>query len=370
MISRRTFAWLVLVCLGMAGCSSVPSYREPTSSNQNVKIKATGSGVGGCGLRSDPVCEAKVLLVDGQKTAFLSSGVEVEPGQHTLRLSCFVKTGAFANPKFFFTDRTVQLNPGGTYRVDGLMQDDVCNLTLVDEVLNTPVTPMPLLVKASATGTYPSTEIISLYSSADTISTWSETDAEAYLIPKSQLFVQGKAGGGSSTAGLFGGALGALAGVAADRNSNAKAIASIEQDMAISFQQQMADALTASINERQKIGRYKRVDAAKDAQLWLLPSAVLIAKSSGQYALSFRMTVRIHKDANAQEVTKNYWYAVGKTRDLVGPDGWTENHSQPIKDAAAIAFNKLSVALLDDMEGIDRTFDPVQNNVDVAWRQN
>lgn len=367
MISRRILA--CLVCLAIVGCSSVPSYREPNASNQNAKIKATGSGIGSCGLRSDPVCEAKVLLVDGQKTAFLSSGVEVEPGQHTLRLSCFVKTGAFANPKFFFIDRTVQLNPGGAYRVDGVMNDDACNLTLVDEATNAPVTSMPLLVKASAAGTYPTTEVISLYSSIDTVSTWSETDAEAYLIPNSQVFVQGKAGGGSSTGGVFGGALGALVGVAADRNSNAKAVAATEHDLALSFQQQMADALSVSIVERQKTERYKRVVTAKDAQLLLLPSAVLIAKSNGQWALSFRMTVRVHKDSNAQEITKNFWYAVGKMRDLTGPDSWTENHSQQIKDAATIAFNKLSAALLDDMEGIDKTFDPGQIKTDVALRQ-
>ncbi|GAB4063642.1 hypothetical protein [Uliginosibacterium sediminicola] len=364
MILRHMLA--ALLCISLVGCSSVPSYQEPSSSSENAKIKATGSGRGFCGLHPNPVCDARVLLVDGLRASLLSSAIDVTPGEHTLRLFCTSKTGPLANQSASFADRTVRLEPGGTYRVEGSMEDEICYLSLLDDRTNTPVKVKPLVVKASPPGTYPNAEMIALHASGDTVSTFTEVPAGTYLVPNSQVFVQGNASGGTNTGAMMGGALGALIGASVDRSGNAKAVSDVAQDLTISFQKQMADALSTSMGTRQKPASYKRVDIEKEAQLVLLPSALLVAIPDGKYALSFRMTVRIQKDDKSPVVTKNFWYAVSKMRPLTGPESWTENHAQPIKDIAAIAFTKLSAALLDDIEGIDKVWEqgaPTPNDV-------
>ena len=363
------FLSIVIAGLVCVGCSSVPDYKGPTVSTQTATIEKTGVGMMGCGLSSNPICEAKVLLIDGEKTGFFSSGVNIAPGQHTLRLMCFVKTGAFANPKFFASDQTVNISPGGKYIVKGTMEDGACKLSLVDQGTNAVVTPTVTVVKASAPGTYPESQTIKLFPSTDTVSTWTETPAEYHLIPDSQVFVTGRGGNAGNVGGLFGGALGAVIGVQMDRSGNAETIAKIEQALSLKFTQQLSAALKATAATRTNPHSYVEVAAENEAQLSLLPSATLTLKPDGQTMLSFRLTVRIHQAQGTKEATRNFFYLVGKTRPLEGTESWTEGQSKAIRSAASVALANMSSALIDDIEGKSTIDDPSQSRFDRVWRQ-
>jgi hypothetical protein len=368
--SRKNCKYLigVLALLVSAGCSNIPSYMAPANSSQLATIHNTGTGILTCGLTSNPVCKARVSLIDGRKTDLLTSDSDLEPGEHTIRLFCLVKTGAFASPKGYFEDLTVTLTPGGKYHVDGAMEGESCKLTLVDDNTNGVVKPTVTVVKASPLGTYPDSGTITLFSSTDTVSTWNETAAETYLIPNSQMFVSGHGGNGGTMGGVFGGLVGALVGIHADRSKNSAAVARIEDGLRLTFNQQLSDAVKAAINAHPSPGRYAEVNTKKDARLLLLPSATLVLSKDDMTTLTFRLTVRNHDQQNGNGASTNFFYTIGEKRPLDGPGGWTENQSKAIRDSASIALAKLSSALLDDIEGLPTIEDPQAGKTDIVFR--
>ena len=358
-----------LIALLMLACAEFLILPSPSFAGELAVIEYTGSGIGFCGLRKDPICQARVLLVDGNKSDFLSSEVRVEPGKHTLRMSCSVKFGAFSSMKFFSVDRAVTIRPNGKYHVQGAMEGDICLTSLIDESTNEVAAADVLEIKASPPGTYPTSEPISLFSSSDTVSSWTETPAEDHLIPNSQIYVSGGEGKAGNAGGLFGGATGAVIGVQIDRASNAAKISRIENELRITFSKTLSEALRTQIAARSKPASYEVVDESNKAQLVLLPSARLVVSEDGTAALAFRLTVRIYDRQNGKESKKNFFYATKEKLTLEGAGSWSENHSKAILDTASIALTKLSTALLDDIDGISTTVDPNSTKSDVVLRE-
>lgn len=120
----------------LAGCSSVPSYTGPRTSQAPATISKFGSALNLCGFTvaftKNPICEARVLLVDGQQTSMWSSSIDVDPGERSLRLICSAVFGPGAgDTRWFSVDQTATLEPGGKYRVEAAW-DRYCHIRIVN----------------------------------------------------------------------------------------------------------------------------------------------------------------------------------------------------------------------------------------------
>ncbi len=359
---------LVALMLGCVGLSLLSSHALAAEAGEQAVIEYTGGGISLCGLRKDPICRARVLLVDGESTAFVSSEIKVAPGKRTLRLSCSVKFGTFSAMKMYFVDRAVNIRPGGKYHVQGTIQGDECLVNLIDDRTNEAVTAELLEVKASASGTYPASDPITIFSSPATVSGWTEIPAGDHLIPNSQIYIGGGSGSGGSAGGIFGGAVGAIVGVQIDRSINAEKISRIEENLRVNFSQTLNEALRTQIAARSKPAAYAVTIESNSAALALLPSARLTVSDDGMATLGFRLAVRIYDRQTGRESSKNFLYGIGKKLALDGPGGWSDDHSRAILESASVAFAKLSAALLDDIEGIATTIDPKGAKSDVVIR--
>ena len=126
---------LLLLAGILAGCSSVPSYTGPRGADP-ATIEKFGSAFSLCGLTvaftKDPICDARVLLVDGHQTSMWSSSIDVDPGERSLRLICSAAFGPSPSDKRWFSiDQTVTLEPGGKYRVEAAWESQ-CRMRLVN----------------------------------------------------------------------------------------------------------------------------------------------------------------------------------------------------------------------------------------------
>lgn len=356
-----------MLALAGAGLLASQSHAASSDSAEKAVIEFTGTGITLCGLRKDPICRARVNLVDGQKTDFLSSSVSVSPGRHVLRLLCMTKFGAFKNLGAAWVEKAVTLAPNGKYSVQGMIVGETCVPDLIDDGTRQAVVAESFEVQASPSGTYPASEAITLHASTDTVSAWTEIPAGDYLIPASHIYVGGR---GTGTAGgvLFG-LGGNLVVMQSDSSGNAKKVADVEDDLRLTFSRTLSNALKDQAGSRANPARYVESDDSKAAQLNLLPSARLAVSDDAMATLVFRLTVRIHDLPGGKESTKNFFYSVGKRLPVAGPGSWSENHAQAVLDAAAIGMSKLCAALLDDIEGVPTLIDPNGITPDAAFRQ-
>ncbi len=127
---------LLLLAGILAGCSSVPSYTGPRTSEVPATIEKFGSVLNLCGLTvaftKDPVCEARVALVDGQQASIWSSSIDVDPGERSLRLICSAVFSPYpGDTRWYLVDQTVTLEPGGKYRVEAVW-DRHCRIRIVN----------------------------------------------------------------------------------------------------------------------------------------------------------------------------------------------------------------------------------------------
>lgn len=133
MTSKR---YLPILAALIAGCSSAPSYTGPSGSGTPATIEKFGSAFSLCGLTvaftKDPICDARVLMVDGQQTSMWAASIEVSPGQRTLGLICSAAFGpAPSDKRWSSATYTVDLEPGGKYRIEAAW-DGNCRMRLVD----------------------------------------------------------------------------------------------------------------------------------------------------------------------------------------------------------------------------------------------
>lgn len=182
---------------------------------------------------------------------------------------------------------------------------------------------------------YPSSPTITISVSNETVSTLTETAAEEYLVPNSQLLIAGRGVGASNYFGLLG--------VIVDRSKNSASVAGLENDLRLSFSEGLSRAMDEAIARRGADAKRKLV--TENAQVVLLPSAKLIVSGDGIARLTFRLTVRTEGD------TKNFFYVVPEPKPVSGTSSWSENHSKAIREASVLALGRLSDVLLEDMSG-------------------
>ena len=186
---------------------------------------------------------------------------------------------------------------------------------------------------AAHAATYPNSPAITISVSNETVSTLTETAAEEYLVPNSQLLISGRGVGASNYLGLLG--------VIVDRSKNSSSVAGLEQDLRLSFTESLSRAMSESIARRSADA--KRQLVTENAQVVLLPSAKLIVSGDGLATLAFRLTAQTEGD------TKNFFYVVAEQKPVGGAGSWSESHSKAIREASVVALARLSDVLLDDM---------------------
>jgi hypothetical protein len=206
---------------------------------------------------------------------------------------------------------------------------------------------------AQAVLTYPKSETINIFASADTVSTWTETAAQDYLIPNSQVFVTGQ---GSDGAKYFG-----LLGVAISRSQNESATGPAADSLRLNFSSTLTQALNVAISSRPLVPKFNIVGVAERAQLRLLPSARLTVSEDNSARLSFRLTVRFIDAVTNSETKKEYYYYHGDSKKLAGPDSWSDDHASPVIRSSDQGMALLADVLLDDVAGaFSDAFEPAK----------
>ncbi len=197
---------------------------------------------------------------------------------------------------------------------------------------------------APAPAVFPKSDSTRIYVSADTVSTLTETAAQEYLIPNSQVFITGR---GSEANKYFG-----LVGVAISRSQNESALGPATETLKLNFSDGMVQALNARIAARAATQSFAVIDAADSAQLRILPAARFVVGDDNAARLSFRFTVRF-KDGNTNsEVKKEYLYARAGSKYLSGTDSWSAANASAVRKASGEAMAQFSDVLLDDLGGI------------------
>jgi hypothetical protein len=194
---------------------------------------------------------------------------------------------------------------------------------------------------APAPAAYPKSERTSIYVSADTVSTLTETAAQEYLIPNSQVFITGR---GSDANKYFG-----LLGVAISRSQNESAAGAATESLKLNFSSGMVQALNGRIAARGNTQTFSVIESAQSAQLRVLPAARFVIGEDNTARLSFRFTVRF-KDANTNsEVKKEYVYAHAGYKTMAGPESWSAENATAVRKASEEAMGQFSDVLLDDL---------------------
>jgi hypothetical protein len=208
---------------------------------------------------------------------------------------------------------------------------------------------------ASAAG-YPDTEKVTMYVSSGTVSTWTETTAEDYLVPESQVFIAGRGLGASNYLGLLG--------VLIDRSHNASSTSVVEAALRQNFAQMLSGILKSRNAASSQADRYVQVQLQDTAQLTLIPSAKLSVADDGLAMLSFRLTVRADGDK------KEFFYIVSERRPVLGPNSWSDQSSKVLVDVASVALTRLTDVLFDDMTGAFASSIASGQKTFVAFRSN
>jgi hypothetical protein len=194
---------------------------------------------------------------------------------------------------------------------------------------------------ATISATYPEyKQAPTLAVSDGTVSTATETPAEDYLIPDSQVFVAGKGGASRFLA---------LLGVAIDRSRNESSVSGQADALRLKFKDQLEAALRRASSTSSIFKGGVNV-VAGDADLLLIPAARLVVRDDSRADLSFRVTVRFKDPASGNEGRKNYWHVYG-IRPLTGEGGWTDNKSSLLKSASDEVMNRVAQVIIEDLAG-------------------
>lgn len=199
-----------------------------------------------------------------------------------------------------------------------------------------------LLSSTVCADVYPESAQIDVHISTGTISTWTETAAQDYLISDSQVFVTRPL----STFGLYGGG---ILGTLLARGTSASALGNAEPLFRLSFAAELEAALKKKMAARSTPRRLAQVADEKDAHVILLPSAMFTEGKEGKLKLAFRVHVRI-RDAKTGEVVKTqYGSGPPGEKPPEGPGGWSESNAAGVREAAGEAFGYIADELLNGM---------------------
>src|SRR5258708_1954994 len=193
--------------------------------------------------------------------------------------------------------------------------------------------------------------------SKETVSTATETPAEDYLIPDSQVFIAGKGG----AARYF-----SLLGVAIDKSRNESAISGSADAFRVNFKEQLAQALKVVSAKSSPWGQAPAL-VETGGDILMLPAARLVMRDDESKAdLSFRVTVRF-KDVAGDEGRKNYWYPYG-VRPLAGNGGWADQNPALFKTAGNQARMRLAQVIVEDASGAYRKTVEPGNQRTIRWK--
>ncbi len=115
---------LCLVLGSLPACSSLPSYDGPYTAARPATISGHGGvstdpfcGMGSLFSTTPQICGVRVSIIDGKRTSVLSSEIDVDPGQHTLKILCSV--ALLTDMRYFANDLVVSVESGKSYHLDG-----------------------------------------------------------------------------------------------------------------------------------------------------------------------------------------------------------------------------------------------------------
>ena len=118
----------MIALLAAAGCAGVPHATTP----QAVIRFDTAEGTR-CGPDSGPICEARVIRVDGQRV-FAADAVAVEPGTRRFAVYCrFNLSIMIGDSQSIERPLVATLEPSGRYRLVARMSPQPCSVALIDE---------------------------------------------------------------------------------------------------------------------------------------------------------------------------------------------------------------------------------------------
>lgn len=109
----------------LAGCASAPP--------DAARVAAFAANAQSCGQSGAPVCEARVSRVDG-RLVLAGDAVAVEPGPRRLGVHCRMNLSIMiGDAQSFQRELTVELAPGGRYRIEARTSPRPCSVALIDE---------------------------------------------------------------------------------------------------------------------------------------------------------------------------------------------------------------------------------------------
>ena len=109
----------------LAGCASAPP--------DAARVAAFAANAQFCGQSGTPVCEARVNRIDG-RLVLAGDAVAVEPGTRRLGVHCRMNLSIMiGDAQSFQRELTVELAPGGRYRIEARMSPRPCSVALIDE---------------------------------------------------------------------------------------------------------------------------------------------------------------------------------------------------------------------------------------------
>jgi hypothetical protein len=118
----------MIALLAAAGCAGVPHATTPQAV---IRFDTADSAL--CGPGGNPICEARVVGVDG-KRVFAGDAVAVEPGTRRLTVYCrFNLSIMIGDSQSVERVLVATLEPTGRYRIEARMSPQPCSLALIDE---------------------------------------------------------------------------------------------------------------------------------------------------------------------------------------------------------------------------------------------
>jgi hypothetical protein len=208
--------------------------------------------------------------------------------------------------------------------------------------------------------------IQTVFVSAGNISTSTETPAEDYLIPDSQVFITGQ--GRPSALGGLGGLIGGMIAVEVSRANNAGMAIDAAESLKMRFDSTLKEALRKAIaNEKTPINF--RVEDNEPADLVLLPYARLISGSDKSVAAAFQVNLRNTKGGTNRPARMKYVFSSVETHPFMdGSSGWADQKSEPVRKAAEKAFDALARVVLADMSGAGFSVPAADKRKMIRWK--
>jgi hypothetical protein len=207
-----------------------------------------------------------------------------------------------------------------------------------------------------------------VFVSGGNLSTWTETPAQDYLIPNSQVFVAARSSA-SSTGALVLGPVGAIIGSQMDRSRSAELLGDRGEALAIKFDGIVRDELAKRMTSGAPGSLLRFADRSEDADIQLLPFARLTEGVLPNTSGASLVLIARYRDAQSSEPRgRRYNYSLGDTRPFGGNDGWTANNGTALRTAADAGFRRLVDLYSRDLAGEFDAVIAAEKPPMVAWR--